>query len=343
MEGNVLERFGRAFIPRKIRPGLRAYILKTGMNKVPYAFFGALFLVSAVFAVIMFVLYVNPLFIQGKHPLLGLLFSFIGWIILQGGFIAGIILFIVSALSVKVYRRTKEMENALPDYLSLVITNLRGGMSFEKSLWGAIKPEFGVLSEEITIVSKKVMTGNDATDALVEFSMKYESPILRRAMDLIIGELRTGGRVAEVIEKIVDDMVKSRELHAEMSASVITYMIFIGVIVMAIAPVLFALAFHLLNIVLDFASSLGSQLNNTAMGISINISRDAVNTNYFKWFSMLALGVIAVFSSMIVSIIEKGNIKEGLKYIPMFLISSELVYIIVMFALGSILSGVIKV
>ena len=48
----------------------------------------------------------------------------------------------------------------------------------------------------------------------------------------------------------------------------------------------------------------------------------------FRSFSRIALAVIAFFSSMIVSIIEKGNIQAGVKYIPMFIISTELFYII---------------
>jgi hypothetical protein len=36
---------------------------------------------------------------------------------------------------------------------------LKGGMSFDASLWNSVKPEFGVLSEEIQLCTKKVMTG----------------------------------------------------------------------------------------------------------------------------------------------------------------------------------------
>jgi len=35
-----------------------------------------------------------------------------------------------------------------------------------------------------------------------------------------------------------------------------------------------------------------------------------------------------VFSSMIIAIIEKGDLKSGLKYIPMLLVSSLTVYFI---------------
>jgi hypothetical protein len=44
---------------------------------------------------------------------------------------------------------------------------------------------------------------------------------------------------------------------------------------------------------------------------------------------------------MIVSIIEKGNIQSGVKYIPLFIISTEVVYIIAMKIMTAIVSAFI--
>jgi len=72
-----------------------------------------------------------------------------------------------------------------------------------------------------------------------------------------------------------------------------------------------------------------------------NVGNINVNKDDFIWFSRIALGVIAFFSSMIVSIIEKGNIQSGVKYIPLFIISTEVVYIIAMKIMTAIVSAFI--
>ena len=43
-----LEEFGKAFVPKRVIPYLREYLLKAGINEVPYRFFGALFYLSAI-------------------------------------------------------------------------------------------------------------------------------------------------------------------------------------------------------------------------------------------------------------------------------------------------------
>jgi hypothetical protein len=67
-----------------------------------------------------------------------------------------------------------------------------------------------------------------------------------------------------------------------------------------------------------------------------------LDKNVFKIFSHICIGVVAFFSSMIVSIIEKGNIKGGIKYIPMFLILSQIVYIIAFSVMTNVFSAMIS-
>jgi type II secretory pathway component PulF len=213
-----------------------------------------------------------------------------------------------------------------------VSTNLKGGMSFENALWSAIKPEFGILANEIGLVSKKVMTGNDVSDALIEFSMKYDSPILRRNIQLMISEVESGGKIVETIDKIIYDMKKTQILKKEMASSTVTYMIFIGMLVIFICPVLFALSLQLFTIINGFLGSVGSNVSMNSTNLHVGAS--ALTPKDFRIFSIAAITIISIFSSLIVAVIEKGEVKSGLKYIPMFLISSLTIYVIASGILG---------
>ena len=42
------EEFGKAFIPERFRPGLRAYLRKAGISEVPYGSFGILFALAII-------------------------------------------------------------------------------------------------------------------------------------------------------------------------------------------------------------------------------------------------------------------------------------------------------
>jgi hypothetical protein len=253
--------------------------------------------------------------------------------------IGAIITIIYFSLDLVIYKRTSNIEVILPDYLQLVSTNIKSGMSFEKSLWFAIKPRFGVLGGEMEMVLKRVMTGHDLGDALLEFSEKYESPMLRRSMSLLVGELESGGKISHIIDSLVVNLKNNQKLKAEMAASVIAYMIFIGAIVIFISPALFALSYHLLSFMDAFISKL-TLANTSQSAIPIPFKSGVIKLDEFQKFSMTAVMLVAILSSMIVSIIEKGNIKGGLKYIPIFTIGSIFCYFMFMLILNAIFGGI---
>jgi archaellum biogenesis protein FlaJ (TadC family) len=164
------------------------------------------------------------------------------------------------------------------------------------------------------------------SDALVEFSIKYESPILRRNIQLMISEVDSGGKIVDTIDKIIADMKKTETLKKEMASSTVTYMIFIGMLVIVICPVLFALSLQLFTIIGGFISNISTSIGpNTS---SINIGSPKITREDFQLFSILAISIISIFSSLIIAIIEKGDLRSGLKYIPMFLITSQVIYFI---------------
>ncbi|MBR9700625.1 hypothetical protein GOV11_02050 [Candidatus Woesearchaeota archaeon] len=344
MAENFLLVVGRAMIPKRLRPDLRVHLMKAGYSEVPYNLFGLLFFIAAAISYILFMGFTYP-WVREKATSEGvtatLQFGFISFVSFTVIISAMLFLFAVITYfywNIKIYHRTKDLEVILPDYLTLVSTNLKGGMSFENSLWNAIKPEFGILANEIALVSKRVMTGNDVQDALTEFAMKYESPTLRRTIQLLIGEIEAGGQIVDTIDRVISDMKKTQALKREMAASTITYMIFIGMLVIFICPVLFALSLQLFTITSGFIASMGESLTSGPGGMSF--TSGGVDIDDFKVFSILAIGIIGTFSSLIIAIIEKGEIKAGIKYIPMFLVSSLTIYLIAAALFNTVFGGI---
>ncbi len=341
MSLEFLDEFGQAFVPKRVRPNLRRYLMKAGYDEVPYKFFGALFFITIFFTIISYFAFIHRATTQWTPIVTGIV-AFI-YVFMVAMIISTIvILMIYFYLNIKIYKRTKLLEAKLVDYLTLVSTNLKGGLSFENSLWASIKPDFGILAKEIGLVSKKVLTGNDLTEALKEFSLKYDSPILRRSINLIIGEIESGGRVVDVIDKVIENLRKTKLLKEEMAASTVTYMIFIGAIVMVISPALFALSGQLLQIIIKFASNIGGSLSSTQAALPIKINEISVDPKDFRTFSIIALSTISVFSAFIISIIERGDIKGGLKYIPLFFFVTLILYAFFSWGLGIVFSGFIS-
>ena len=337
MELLFFSTFGKAFIPKSMRPHLRLFFEKAGMDDVPYHSFGLLFWVATLLTYLVYITQVYPL-LGGKGVIAFFFLTFVVWTALMLGIIFAIGGLGYFWLHMRIYRRTKDMEEKLADYLTIVSTSLKGGYSFEKALWAAIKPEFGILAKEIGLVSKRVMTGNDVGDALNEFAQKYNSPTLRRSVDLIVGEIESGGKVVDVIDNVIHDLKKTRALKDELAASTLSYTIFISALVMFVMPLLFALSFVLFSIITGFITNMTTNAATTSLS-TLRIGKPGINPADYKIFTVLAITIISSSSALIISIIEKGDARAGVKYIPMFLLTSLFLYFLFLQLLGSLFSG----
>ena len=334
-----LEEFGKAFVPKKTIPNLRKYLLKAGFNEVPYKFFGLLFYFSALITTLIFIAFIYPYL--KKFSLFEIyIYSFLGWSAVQLFFATLFTLLIYFYLDLKIYHRTKKMEEQLPDFLQILSANLKGGLTFERALWASIKPRFNVLGSEMAKASKKVMTGYEVSKALTELADKYDSLMLSRTVDLMISEVESGGNISELIDRLVDNLKETKALKDEMSASAISYVIFISVIVVVISPLLFALSFNLLILILGFVTKLSSATQRVA-SLPFAFSKINVNPDDFRIFSVIAVFVVSLFSSLIVSIVEKGDIKGGVKYLPIYVFGSMALYFFFMKLLGTLFSGIL--
>ncbi|MFH1506723.1 MAG: type II secretion system F family protein, partial [archaeon] len=206
-------------------------------------------------------------------------------------------------LDLKIFRRKQDVENVLPDFLQLTSANISAGMPIDKALWMAIRPQFGVLSKEIQEVAKATMAGESLEKALHTFTHRYQSPILTRAMNLLLEGLDAGGEMADLLNKIAIDIQEIRLMRKEMSADVMTYVLFITVATVLVAPFLFGLSTQLLIIVQSIISNLdlGSGAASGGSLFSFNLSEETIKLSDFRIFCVTMLSISSFFAAMIIS------------------------------------------
>ncbi len=320
----LLESIGKAVTPGKIEHRLKEIILKTGSYNVPYKRYGMTFLLTFLANILIYIFLIFPNLSSYETTILAIV-SVISFLIIEIGLIILVILLFWFYYEFIIFRRTREIENVLPDFLEEVSINLRAGMSFDKSLWNSVEPEFGVLEKEIEIVAKRVMAGDDTEEALQDFAGKYDSTLLQESMDMVIVGLKSGGNIAELIDKIVENVKEAYYLRQELIASVTSYIIFISLTALVISPTLFALSFNLMEII----RGLGEKLAVTGSSnlLPFSIGGESINPEDFILFSKISVVVIASMSSMIIADLREGSIKAGFKYVLMFIPVAYGVYV----------------
>ncbi|MBS3103764.1 type II secretion system F family protein [Candidatus Woesearchaeota archaeon] len=321
---------GKSILPERIRQRIGIYLEKTGKYEVPFDTYGKVFVFSFAISILAYALLLYS-YLKSAGLALFLILSFLSLTALQLGLVFVMLIGFWLYYEFVIFRRTREIEEVLPDFLEQVSVNLRAGMSFDRALWNSVNPDFGVLEREIEIVSKKVMTGDDTEQALKEFANKYNSTLLQESMDMIIIGIRAGGNISELIDRVVANVKEVHYLNEELIASVTSYVIFISVIAVVISPVLFALSFNLMQII----QGLGDKLTVTNYGNVLNFGDNLLNPKDFILFSKIAIVIIAGISSLIIADLREGSIKAGLKYIVLF---APIAYIIYLVALAG-LSG----
>ncbi|MGM5481753.1 MAG: type II secretion system F family protein [Nanobdellota archaeon] len=256
-----------------------------------------------------------------------------------------ICLYLLSLLSVfiyldmKIFKRTKQIEEVLPDFLQLTSANISAGMTIERALWFAVRPRFGVLAHEIENVAKATITGGELEIELSNLTKKYNSRILKEAVELIIAGIHSGGELGELLNNISENITQTRLMKKEISASVTTYIIFIGVAAVVAAPLLFALSAQLLVVIGSIAESFQGDSTGGSSALSLTLNADSVALGDFNFFSIALLGITSFFASAIISSIRKGNAKEGLKNVPLFFIISLIIFLLSKILLGNLLGG----
>ena len=324
---------GKFLMFEKIRPTIRLQVQKAGIQDVPYNLFGALFWTAVGISLSVFTTWAWPNYIQPLNLGLQFILSFSLIVLLISGitaiFISGLYIF----FDLRVFNRKKEMEDILPDFFRYLIENLKGGLSFEQALWESIKPRFGVMAQEMKLVVKRVSTGDDLTVALKEFANKYNSPTIKRSINLIIESIGGGSELCGILEKIESDIRSNQELRKEIEATNSAFTMFIKIIICTVSPVLFGLGYTVLTVLDAVSGKIAPALEAGIQGSELFGKMDIKPESLIN-FGYVSLVMVGIGATLIMSLIKNGNVKQGILSIPIYLIISIVVFHLAMFLLN---------
>lgn len=244
-------------------------------------------------------------------------------------------------VDVKIYNRRKEIEQVFPDFLQLAAANINAGMPIDRALWFAIRPKFGILAKEMESVAKATMVGENLGKALIDFSNKYDSVMIKRALNLLLEGLDSGGEIGRLLIKVANNMRETEILKKEMASSVTTYVIFILFATLGAAPFLFGLTTELIVIMTSILSNINIGEGTSSFGGmgSMIGSGNTVSIIDYQIFAITSISLSCVFAAVIISVIQKGDAQESLKNIPVYVIIGISLYFIAFKAMNILLGG----
>ncbi|MFH1521737.1 MAG: type II secretion system F family protein [archaeon] len=230
--------------------------------------------------------------------------------------------------------RIRKIEGIFPDFLQLVASNLRAGMTVDRAMLLSSRPEFAPLDKEILQVGKDISTGKAVETALKSMSKRIDSEKVDKTLSMILSGIRAGGNLAVLLEETARSMRQRGFIEKKAASQVLMYVIFIFLAVSIFAPGLFSLSGVLVETMTNLMGTVdpGSLPQNLPVSFStINISK-----TFVIYFSIVFIIVMNIMTSLVLGLVSKGEEKDGLRYLPIMLALSLGIF----FALSRILSKV---
>ncbi len=316
--------------PRQAGSTLSHLLGVAGIEQPPQIWLGSRLLLALTVALIAFAL--PPIITYATSSDIGfgvpgeLNFAFmIGYMLLaaMAGF-ALVLTLVYLHLYYIVHDRTRRVEEVLPDFLLMVAAQMHAGLTPFAAFNAAARPEFGPLEKEGRTIAARSVGTETFTDALLQLADHIDSPVLRRTISFFENGLRSGGKLANMLETAAEEIRDLEELRKETVLNTRTYTIFLIFILIGGLPLLLAISTEFLGIFskmqgeinVDSVKSMGNML-----APSLNLKPEFVN----QMASVIIVGT-ALLVSIFVGVISEGKVLFGLKYWPPLAIVSYLVY-----------------
>jgi hypothetical protein len=220
--------------------------------------------------------------------------------------------------------RAEQVEKALPDFLLLVSSNIKSGLTPFSSFRASARKEFGPLAEEVKLATSKALGTASFSDALHELTQRINSRSLNESFSFFAQSLRSGGHLSKLLETTAFDLKKTEELKKELQSSTKMYVIFVVFVVLVATPLLMSISVQFLEMVhaIKEASSFGAE--SSTMGF---LSSDLMITPEF--LEILAIVLFlgnSLLAGIFIGMLTKAKAKIGLKYFPLLLGASLIVF-----------------
>jgi pilus assembly protein TadC len=227
--------------------------------------------------------------------------------------------------------RRSAVETVLPEFLSMVSSNVRGGMPVDQALWNSAKPEFGILSAEVRMAIKEAYSGKTMDDSLDDLASRFNSKLFKRFIEILKQAISSGAEVGVVLEKLSDEIREVIIVRRDIKSMLIVYAIFLFFAAAFGVPFLLSVSNKLIEVLYTaFAmvtpsGGLESMGSNSLIG-NFFLGRPPITPSDFYYFSLVMLFITNFITAYIIGAAYTGNENDGIKFFPIMALVAYLVF-----------------
>jgi archaellum biogenesis protein FlaJ (TadC family) len=240
-------------------------------------------------------------------------------------------------------KRIEMIESALPDFLSMMASNIRSGLTYDRALLLSARKEFGPLAKEIDLAAKETLTGKPLSEAFMDITKRTNSEVLAKTIRLIVEGINSGGNLADLLETTSLDIRRFGAIRKEVAATVLIYQLFMLAAAAVGAPIIYAVTTFLVGVITSTKAKITATATEGASYLPFfKTGASTLTPDMIFWFSLAALLLTSFFGALAIGVISKGKESEGIPYFPLMLFVSYGIFFGTKFALEFFAKGMLS-
>jgi flagellar protein FlaJ len=211
------------------------------------------------------------------------------------------------------HNRIRRLEQRFPDFLRDIASSHKGGLTLHQAAAIAARGEYGDLTPEVRKMADQLSWNVSFSEALERFAERVQTPLVQRAVSLILQADRSGGSTTDVLLAAARDAREIKNLENERRLTMglytvvvyITFFVFLGV-----AAILYAQFAPQIVASQTAVAGLGTGSSQGLAGVSGN----ALKLDQYQLFYFMAAVVQGLGDGMVAGLLGTGKAVLGLRH-----------------------------
>jgi len=189
-------------------------------------------------------------------------------------------------------------------------------MTLANAIISASRGEYGKLTPEIRRMASQISWGVSATEALMLFSKRVDTPLVHRVCGLIIKASAAGGNIADVLTMSSTDTKESQNMFSERRSNMSTYImiIYIAFFVFLVTVLILNKTFLPRMEAVAQQTGVGTSSGGAAAPSGAAFSIKPETIPQIKALFFYAALVHAVGDGILAGVMDNGKIANGLRH-----------------------------
>ncbi len=220
-------------------------------------------------------------------------------------------------------KKIDEVEEMLSEALRHMASVIRSGGAFEVAVREIAISDYGQLSKEFMRMLKEMEGGKSFVSTLMNTANRIGSKFLYRVSIIISDALRSGGRVADILDELGEDIRQLYQIKKERKAKTTMQYLFIAASAAVLGPFIVGISLGIISFMMD----IGESLKGTGIVTEELLQQKA---QYVSLMEQILLGFVIVeslLSAFLAAAMREGRISYGVTIAPVFLLLAYLSFV----------------